>query len=104
MLQIEPEAARPWLARAIAAARASGQISQLSESLSVASTAEHMAGDGAAARRLLDEAESLAAGIDSYPAAIGLIQAQAIHAFFDRRPRHRQDGVVSRRAAEPGRR
>lgn len=83
MLQIEPEAARPWLARAIAAARASGQISQLSESLSVASTAEHMAGDGAAARRLLDEAESLAAGIDSYPAAIGLIQAQAIHAFFE---------------------
>src|SRR5215204_4841463 len=61
----------------------SGQISQLSESLSVASTAEHMAGDGAAARRLLDEAESLAAGIDSYPAAIGLIQAQAIHAFFE---------------------
>ena len=82
MLQIEPEAARPWLARAIAAAGASGQISQLSESLSVASTAEHMAGDGAAARRFLDEAESLAAGMDSYPAAIGLIQAQAIHAFF----------------------
>jgi predicted ATPase/DNA-binding CsgD family transcriptional regulator len=82
MLQIEPEAARPWLARAIAAARASGQIDQLSESLSVASTAEHMAGDGAAARLLLDEAEGLAAGIDSYPTAIGLIQAQAIHAFF----------------------
>ena len=65
MLQIEPEAARPWLARAIAAARASGQIAQLSESLSVASTAEHMAGDGAAARRFLDEAEDLGAGIDS---------------------------------------
>ena len=45
MLQIEPEAARPWLARAIAAARASGQLAQLSESLSTASTAEHMAGD-----------------------------------------------------------
>jgi ATP/maltotriose-dependent transcriptional regulator MalT len=41
-----------------------------------------MAGDGAAARRFLDEAEGLAAGIDSYPATIGLIQAQAIHAFF----------------------
>ena len=82
MLQIEPETARPWLARAITAARASGQLAQLSESLSVASTAEHMAGNGAAARRFLDEAEGLAAGIDSYPAAIGLIQAQAIHAFF----------------------
>jgi predicted ATPase/DNA-binding CsgD family transcriptional regulator len=96
MLQIEPEAAKPWLARAIAAARASGQISQLSESLSVASTAEHMAGDGAAARRLLDEAESLAAGIDSYPAAIGLIQAQAIHAFFE------DDLVTAKTASSAG--
>jgi predicted ATPase/DNA-binding CsgD family transcriptional regulator len=96
MLQIEPEAARPWLARAIAAARANGQIAQLSQSLSVASTAEHMAGDGASARRLLDEAESLAAGIDSYPAAIGLIQAQAIHAFFD------NDLVTAKTASSAG--
>ena len=54
MLQIDTDAARPWLARAIAAARATEQLAQLSESLSTASTAEHMAGDGAAARRLLE--------------------------------------------------
>jgi predicted ATPase/DNA-binding CsgD family transcriptional regulator len=83
MLQIEPDAARPWLARAVAAARASGQVAQVSESLSTASTAEHMAGDGAAARRLLTEAEALAPRVDSYAATIGLVQAQAIHAFFE---------------------
>jgi DNA-binding CsgD family transcriptional regulator len=55
----------------------------LSESLSTASTAENMAGDGVAARRLLDEAEALAPGVHSYPASIGLIQARAIHAFFE---------------------
>jgi predicted ATPase/DNA-binding CsgD family transcriptional regulator len=83
MLQIEPEAARPWLARAVAAARASGQLAQVSESLSTASTAEHMAGDPAAARQLLTEAEALAPRVDSYAASIGLVQAQAIHAFFE---------------------
>ena len=82
MLQIEPETARPWLARAIAAAGASGELSQLSESLSTASTAENMAGNGAAARQLLDEAEALAPRVHSYSASIGLIQARAIHAFF----------------------
>ena len=67
MLQIDPEAARPWLARAIAAARASGQLAQLSESLSMASTAENMAGDRAAARRFLDEAEGLTPGLIPIP-------------------------------------
>ena len=83
MLQIEPEAARPWLVRAIAAARATGDLSQLSESLSTASTAEHMAGDHAAAQTLLAEAEALSPELHSYPAAIGLIQARAISAFFE---------------------
>ena len=83
MLQIDTEAARPWLARAITAARASGQLSQLSESLSTAAAAEHMAGDAAAARRLLDEADGLAPDVRSYTASIGLIQARAIHAFFE---------------------
>jgi predicted ATPase/DNA-binding CsgD family transcriptional regulator len=96
MLQIEPEAARPWLARAIAAARASGQVAQLSESLSVASTAEHMAGDAAAARRFLAEAERHAANVDSYYATIGLIQAQAIQAFFG------DDLVAAQAAASAG--
>ncbi|HEX8509030.1 MAG TPA: LuxR C-terminal-related transcriptional regulator, partial [Propionibacteriaceae bacterium] len=83
MLQIDTESARPWLARAITAARTSGQLAQLSQSLTTASTAEHMAGDAPAARRLLDEAEGLSADVDSYPALIGFIQARAISAFFE---------------------
>ena len=83
MLQIDTDTALPWLARAVAAARATGQLAQLSESLSAASTAENMAGDGAAARRLLSEAEALAPRVDSYSAAIKLIQARGIHAFFE---------------------
>ena len=83
VLKGDPEAARPWLARAIATARIAGQLPQLSESLSLASTAEYMAGDRAAARRLLDEAAIITPGLDHYPASMGLLQAQAIHALFE---------------------
>jgi predicted ATPase len=75
--------ARPWLARAIATARAMRQTPHLAESLSAAATAESMAGDGAAARAFLNEAEGIAAHLDHYPASIALIHARAIHAFFD---------------------
>jgi len=54
-----------------------------SESLSAASIAENMAGDRAAARRLLDEAEAITPRLDHYPASIGLIQARATHALFE---------------------
>ena len=83
MRQADAEAARPWLARAIMEARRTGQLRQLSESLSMAATAENMAGDHGAARLFLDETEALTPGLDSYPATIHLIQAKAIHAFFD---------------------
>jgi DNA-binding CsgD family transcriptional regulator len=83
MRQADPEAARPWFARALSSARAAGELSQLSESLSTAATAENMAGDHAAARRFLDEAGALTPGLAHYPASIGLIQAEAIHAFFE---------------------
>ena len=42
-----------------------------------------MAGDHAAARRLLTKPRPWRRGVDSYPASIGLIQARAIHAFFE---------------------
>ena len=83
MRQIDPEAARQWLGRAVSSARAAEQLPQLSESLSTAATAENMAGDHATARQLLDEAEALTPRLRSYPAAISLIQAKAIHAFFE---------------------
>jgi DNA-binding CsgD family transcriptional regulator len=53
------------------------------ESLSTASIAENMAGDHAAARRLLDEAEAISGRVDHYPAAIALIQARATHALAE---------------------
>jgi predicted ATPase/DNA-binding CsgD family transcriptional regulator len=83
ILKGDPEAARPWLARAIAAARVAGQLPQLSESLSLASTAENLAGDRAAARRLLDEAATITPGLDHYPASMALIQARVIHALLE---------------------
>jgi predicted ATPase/DNA-binding CsgD family transcriptional regulator len=83
MRQADPEAARPWLGRALSAARAAKDLSQLSASLSTAATAANMAGDHAGARRFLAEAEALTPGLSDYPASIGLIQARAIHAFFE---------------------
>jgi predicted ATPase/DNA-binding CsgD family transcriptional regulator len=83
ILKGDPEAARPWLARAIAAARIAGQLPQLSESLSLASTAETMAGDPGAARHLLDEAAIITPGLDHYPASMGLLQAQVILALAE---------------------
>jgi predicted ATPase/DNA-binding CsgD family transcriptional regulator len=83
LLKGDPRAARPWLARAIAAARVGEQLERLSESLSLASMAENLAGDRVAARRLLDEAEAIAPDVDDYPASTGLIEAQALHALFE---------------------
>jgi predicted ATPase/DNA-binding CsgD family transcriptional regulator len=80
LLKGDPEAARPWLARAIVAARAADQLPQLSESLSAASIVETRAGDPAAAQRLLDEAAAITPGLEHYPATMGLLQAQAVHA------------------------
>ncbi len=83
VLKGDPEAARPWLARAISTARIAGQLPQLSESLSLASTAAYMAGDRATAQRLLDEAAIITPGLDHYPASMGLLQARAIHALAE---------------------
>ena len=82
LLKSGPEAARPWFAQGIAGARVAGQLGPLSVSLSVASIAEDMAGDHAAARNLLDEAEAITPRVDHYPASIGLIQARAVHALI----------------------
>lgn len=83
LLKGDPEVARSWLARAIAAGRVGGQLPQLSESLSAGSIAENLASDRRAARRLLDEAEAITPLVDHYPASIGLIQARAVHALFE---------------------
>jgi ATP/maltotriose-dependent transcriptional regulator MalT len=82
LLQADAAAARPWIARAVATARETGQLNQLSESLSIAATAESIAGDLEAARRFLDEAEAMTPGLHHFPATIELMQSRAIHALF----------------------
>jgi predicted ATPase/DNA-binding CsgD family transcriptional regulator len=83
VLQTDPVDARPALQRAATAARRSGYPSLQSQSLSMGSIAEHMAGDRAAARRLLDDAHKVAAGLDDYPATISLLQARSLNSLFE---------------------
>jgi predicted ATPase/DNA-binding CsgD family transcriptional regulator len=82
ILQGDPAAARPWLARAAATARETRQSTQLSESLSIAANAESQIGNPTGASGLLDEAEAIIGGCDDYAATIELVQARAVHAFF----------------------
>src|SRR5437764_3000725 len=83
VLQADPAAARPWLARAVALARGSSQLPQLVEALSMSANAEDMLGNPAGAQQFLDEAGAIAADADDYLATIELIQAQTVHAFFE---------------------
>jgi len=83
LLQADPAAARPWIARAVATARATGQPAPLSESLSIAATVENLAGEPEAARRYLEEAEAITPGLDDFPATIELMESRAIQAIFE---------------------
>ena len=82
ILQGDPEAARPWLTRAIATARETRQPAELSQVLSIAANAENQIGNPIGADAFLDEAEAIAAGISNYAATMELVQARAVHAFF----------------------
>jgi len=83
LLQGDPAAARPWIARAVATARETGQQALLSESLSIAATAENLAGEHEAARRFLEEAEAITPGLHDFPATIELVESRAIQAIFE---------------------
>jgi predicted ATPase/DNA-binding NarL/FixJ family response regulator len=79
VLQGDLQAARPALKRAIAAARETGQLVALSNSLSMASIAEDFAGDRMAARRLLDEAQAVTSTLDDLPATLTVLQARSLN-------------------------
>lgn len=101
VLQSDPAAARPALERGILGSRAAGNLPLLSHALSMASVAANMAGDHAAAERLLDESHAVTSSIDDVAATVSLLQARALNSMFGRRrggPR-RSD---RRRASEPG--
>jgi predicted ATPase/DNA-binding CsgD family transcriptional regulator len=84
VLQSDPEAACPALDRAATAARDAGLAVLRSQSLSMASIARHMTGDHRSAKRLLDAAEAIGAGLGGhFPATIAVIQARSMGGFFD---------------------
>jgi predicted ATPase/DNA-binding CsgD family transcriptional regulator len=83
VLLIDPAAATPALERAAVANREAGRRCLLAESLSMASIAAHMAGDRASARRLLDEARSVATGLDDAGASLAVLQARAFAGQFE---------------------
>ncbi|MFC7387437.1 LuxR C-terminal-related transcriptional regulator [Sphaerisporangium rhizosphaerae] len=83
VLQSDPEAARPALEHAVTAARRAGPAGLLSQSLALASMAANMAGDRTAARRLADEADLVATGLDDLPATLMSLQARALNGLSD---------------------
>ena len=83
VLQSDPTAARPALARAVMMARDAGQLRLLAESLAIGSVAANMAGDRTSARRLLDESQVVAEGIDDVSATLAFLQARALNGFFE---------------------
>ena len=83
LLQGDPAAARPWIARAVATARETGQPALLSESLSLAATVENVSGEHEAGRRYLDEAGAITPALNDFPATIELVQSRAIQAIVE---------------------
>jgi predicted ATPase/DNA-binding CsgD family transcriptional regulator len=96
VLKADPVAARPPLHAAVAAARQASQPELLTEALAMAANAENMAGDRAAARRLLAEADATAAGLAYPPGRLAVLQAKSLDGFFAADP-----GAVAA-AAGPG--
>ncbi len=84
VLLVDPAAAWAPLERATAALRTAGRLGPLVESLAMTSVAASMAGDREAARRLLDEARTVAAETDHVGAALAVLQARAFAGLFER--------------------
>jgi predicted ATPase/DNA-binding CsgD family transcriptional regulator len=82
VLLADPATARQALDRAAAAAQEAGLLGFLSQSLSMASVAEAMAGDRVAAERLLADAQDVATDLDDVTATISLLQARSLYGFL----------------------
>ncbi len=82
LLKGDPEAAIPWIMRAITTARKSGQLALWSESLSLAAIIYNVAGDADTAKRLLDEAAAMTPSLHDYPATIELVLSRAVHSLL----------------------
>jgi predicted ATPase/DNA-binding CsgD family transcriptional regulator len=98
VLQNDPGAATSALDRGAALARAAEAPDVLSQSLAMASIAATMRGDRTSAKRLLDEARTIATGLDDLGATLMTYQAQALNGLIDGDP-----NTVSTAAAEGAR-
>ncbi|WP_125776029.1 LuxR C-terminal-related transcriptional regulator [Antribacter gilvus] len=83
VVQNDPDAATRALDRGVTAARAAGLPGALSQTLAMASIAATGRGDGASARRLLDEARAVAGSLDDLGATLMTHQAQALKGLAD---------------------
>jgi len=83
VLQNDPADAGPALERGATAARAAGYPEVLAESLAMASIAANMAGDLASSRRLLDEAQVVADGLNGLGTRLLMYQARALNGLLD---------------------
>jgi predicted ATPase/DNA-binding CsgD family transcriptional regulator len=82
-IQGDARVATPWLDRAIAAARTSGDRALLVHALGMASVSARMAGDAEAAAALLAEGQRLVTTVDHPAATLAVLQSEAISAYFD---------------------
>jgi DNA-binding CsgD family transcriptional regulator len=82
-IQGDAPVAMPWLDRAIAAARTSGDRALLVHALGMASVSARMAGDAEAAAALLAEGQRLVTTVDHPAATLAVLQSEAISAYFD---------------------
>ncbi|HEY5783956.1 MAG TPA: LuxR C-terminal-related transcriptional regulator, partial [Microlunatus sp.] len=82
MRRADAEAARPWLVRATAAARAVDDRRRVAEALATSSIVENMARRPRVAAQLLEEAESIADPRMPDPLPAQVLQAKTVHAFF----------------------
>jgi DNA-binding CsgD family transcriptional regulator len=79
VLQNDPVAAIRALDRGVALARAAGPPQALAQSLAMASIAATMSGERISAQRLLDEAQTIAGGLNDLGATLMTYQARALN-------------------------
>jgi predicted ATPase/DNA-binding CsgD family transcriptional regulator len=83
VLQNDSDAATRALDRGVTAARAARLPDALSQTLAMASIAATLGGDSASAQRLLDEARTIAGGLNDLGATLMTYQAQALNGLAD---------------------
>lgn len=83
VLKADPARARPPLTQAVTFARETGQLTLLSQSLSMAAVAETMAADLPSARRFLEEAGAVTQQLADVPATVALYQARSLLGFAE---------------------